>query len=256
MSVEAMTWAYKQKLKSSVKFILVTLCDYAGSDFRFWPSIPDLVEKTCQDRKTIIAAIDTLEQMGFIVDSGERKGRTKQIKVYFVDLNNTKSGTVEECQKRNSTANGTVPDFPSNSTVFPAKEYQISAERVPKTLHGTINEPLNEPSGNHKYNARRDLKNRGVNDQIIDDWLILRKTKRAAVTATAVDGIEREAGKAGMSLGDALKLCCEQGWQGFKADWVAAKAEAGRGSQKKTIYEQNREAGKRAKEMLFGASHD
>lgn len=48
------------------------------------------------------------------------------------------------------------------------------------------------------------------------------------------------------------------------ADWYATwrtwvrriKRTVSAGMQKKTIYEQNREAGKRAKEMLFGVSHD
>lgn len=230
-----MTWAYGQKLKSSVKFVLVTLCDYADAEYRLWPSIADLVEKTCMDRKTVIAAIDILEKNGYLIDTGERKGKTRQVKVYFIDINSTGNGTVKECQKRNSTGNGTVPDFPLNSTVFPAKEYQISPERVPKTVHGTIKEPLKEPLRNHQYNARDDLQIRGVDDQVIDDWFDLRKTKRAKVTKTAIDGIAREAKQAGMTLNDVLKTCCENGWQGFRASWVVQKQKQGT----ETIAERN-----------------
>lgn len=52
------------------------------------------------------------------------------------------------------------------------------------------------------------------------DWLALRKTRKAAVTATALNGIVREANKAGWSLTQALIKSCERGWTGFKADWV------------------------------------
>ena len=124
MSVQAMTWAFRQKMKSSVKFVLITLCDYADAENRLWPSITDLVEKTCMDRKTIMAAIDTLEKNGYLIDTGERKGRTKQVKVYFVDTNSTGNGTVKEYQKRNSTGNGTVPDFPSKSTKNGTRNHQ------------------------------------------------------------------------------------------------------------------------------------
>ncbi|MFD2271813.1 hypothetical protein ACFS07_13275 [Undibacterium arcticum] len=48
----------------------------------------------------------------------------------------------------------------------------------------------------------------------------MRTKQRAAVTKTAIDGIQREAGKAGLSLADALTICCERGWRGFKAEWV------------------------------------
>jgi hypothetical protein len=59
-----------------------------------------------------------------------------------------------------------------------------------------------------------------VMDQVWNDWLALRKSKRAAVTETAIAGIEREAIKAGMTLGGALAMACERGWTGFKAEWV------------------------------------
>ena len=63
----------------------------------------------------------------------------------------------------------------------------------------------------------------GVTDAVWQDWLKLRKAKKAAVTKTALDGIEREAGKAGVSLQVALETCCERGWTGFKAEWMASK---------------------------------
>ena len=63
----------------------------------------------------------------------------------------------------------------------------------------------------------------GVTDSVWQDWLKLRKAKKAAVTQTAIDGIQREADKAGVSLQVALETCCERGWTGFKADWMQSK---------------------------------
>jgi hypothetical protein len=65
-----------------------------------------------------------------------------------------------------------------------------------------------------------------VTDSVWQDWISLRKAKRAAVTQTALDGIEREALKAGVSLQTALETCCARGWTGFKADWLAEKMTA------------------------------
>jgi len=62
-----------------------------------------------------------------------------------------------------------------------------------------------------------------VSEGVWADFLAIRKAKRAPLTQTALDGIEREAAKAGMGLADALALCCARGWQGFKADWVAGQ---------------------------------
>ena len=77
---------------------------------------------------------------------------------------------------------------------------------------------------NHKPNNTVAPPN-GVTDSVWQDWLSLRKAKRAAVTQTAIDGIEREAKKAGVSLQAALETCCARGWTGFKADWLQGKTE-------------------------------
>ncbi len=59
-----------------------------------------------------------------------------------------------------------------------------------------------------------------VGDDVWSDFQSMRRQKRAPLTETALKGIAREATKAGWSLNDALRECCERGWQGFKAEWV------------------------------------
>jgi uncharacterized protein YdaU (DUF1376 family) len=89
-----------------------------------------------------------------------------------------------------------------------------------------------QPTNNQEpiTNKHKPIKNTvappvGVTDSVWQDWLSLRKAKRAAVTQTAIDGIEREARKAGVSLQSALETCCARGWTGFKADWLQGKTE-------------------------------
>jgi len=60
----------------------------------------------------------------------------------------------------------------------------------------------------------------GVQKQAAEDFMKIRKTKRAPLTSTALDGIRREAEKAGYTLAEAIDTCCARGWQGFNADWV------------------------------------
>ena len=94
-------------------------------------------------------------------------------------------------------------------------------------LRSTDVQPTNnqEPiTNNHKpKNTNTVAPPFGVTDSVWQDWLKLRKAKKAAVTQTALDGIEREAAKAGVSLQVALETCCERGWTGFKAEWMASK---------------------------------
>lgn len=56
--------------------------------------------------------------------------------------------------------------------------------------------------------------------QVWEDWVALRKAKRAPVTATVVDGARAEAEKAGMPLTQFLRVWCSRGSQGLQADWL------------------------------------
>lgn len=63
----------------------------------------------------------------------------------------------------------------------------------------------------------------GISGQLAIDYAKLREKKKAPITKTAMDGIAREAEKAGISFEDAVRVSCERGWAGFKADWYMNK---------------------------------
>jgi hypothetical protein len=64
----------------------------------------------------------------------------------------------------------------------------------------------------------------GVSDSVWQEFKSLRKAKKAPITQRAIDAITTEANKAGWTLEKALEECVVRGWQAFKADWVATKA--------------------------------
>ena len=70
------------------------------------------------------------------------------------------------------------------------------------------------------FDAKGELLKLGVEDQIANDFLLVRKNKRSPLTKTALSGITNQAKEAKMSLNDVLKLCCQNNWQGFKASWI------------------------------------
>ena len=79
--------------------------------------------------------------------------------------------------------------------------------------------PSPSPSKNKTTNTPPD----GVSQSVWDDFVRQRKAKKASITETAIQGIEREAKKANMTLNDALQEICARGWTGFKAEWVGEK---------------------------------
>lgn len=127
MSYAAVDWAMAQVLTPSArKFLLVALAHHTNSQGgACYPSIARLAETTALDRKTVIAHLSALETAGFIADTGQRHGTTKQVKEYRLSMSNkAEQSPNEQSQYRNGSESGTVPLFPSNSTVFPSKESQ------------------------------------------------------------------------------------------------------------------------------------
>jgi hypothetical protein len=59
-----------------------------------------------------------------------------------------------------------------------------------------------------------------VAEQVWQDWLSLRKSKKASVTETVVNGARQEANKLGWPLEQFLIEWCTRGSQGLKAEWV------------------------------------
>ena len=61
----------------------------------------------------------------------------------------------------------------------------------------------------------------GIDEQVAKDYLVVRETKKAALTKTALDGNKREANKAGITLEAAIRVCIENNWRAFIAEWYA-----------------------------------
>lgn len=64
----------------------------------------------------------------------------------------------------------------------------------------------------------------GVSEQVWNDFIALRKAKRAPLSATALATIAKEAEKAAMHIEEALTECVTRGWQSFKAEWIKPKS--------------------------------
>lgn len=85
MSIDALNWAFRvEDISSSQKFVLVAMSDFANEEWECYPSTETVCRKTNLDRKTVLSAVADLIDSGFLEDSGERKGRTKSVKVYHI----------------------------------------------------------------------------------------------------------------------------------------------------------------------------
>ena len=228
MSVEAITWALAQKLdRSSSKFVLVAMANYANADMTCWPSIKSLSDATCQDRKTVLENIKRLKELGLITALEESKGKTNQVPVYA--LNTQATSAKEQAQKRNSTENGTVPKTEANSPVFPAEQSRFSVETGPKTGHGTVMEPSIEPSVKQKARARKPeveqsaLVEAGFTPEAAADFIEHKRTVKAPLTPRAWADHLAESAKAGWTPQAAAEKVMARGWKGFDAKYGAGE---------------------------------
>ncbi len=93
-----------------------------------------------------------------------------------------------------------------------------------KPLHYSASKPSLTIKNHQKRNSRdlgRDLLAE-ISEELFTDFAKLRKTQKAPITKTVVNGLRREADKAGITLEQVITMCCERGWRSFKADWLKA----------------------------------
>lgn len=70
------------------------------------------------------------------------------------------------------------------------------------------------------FDFRKALIDLGVTAQVADDWLAVRKTKRATNTETAFRSIAAQIEKSGRPADDCIRFAAEHSWSGFRASWM------------------------------------
>ena len=139
------------------------------------------------------------------------KTRVCETRIQIPNTSNKIPNTSNEIQKENSAmASSSTIDKTSNG--FQTSELfnqQPPAANPPK---GRKDSKIEKPSG--------------VSEQVWDDFITLRKAKRAPLSATALASIAKEAEKAAMHIEEALTECVTRGWQSFKAEWMKPKTTA------------------------------
>ena len=180
-----------------------------------WPSRSEIAQRTGMHPSNISSATTALVALGWLRKEGQG-GYSKSTR-YTLDVPDilqvekiADSATVAERATVADSATQTVADQATRVVADSATRKEHTKEHTKEQKNTTRASAL----------VPAVPKPDGVTDQTWTDWLQQRKTLKATVTQTAVDGIEREARKAGFTLEAALQTCCSNGWRGFRADWV------------------------------------
>lgn len=232
------------------KAVLMALADGAADDgvVPGWrSSITALCEWTCLGRTAVIQAMKALGSSG-LVEIDRSFGRVSKIRVSFTELPN-------QSATRTSPGNGPVREtdpHQSGKRTGPVRETDLTSPgdgpltpihqtpETPKGERARAQPPVDQPSvddsgqpDTEQPKAADQKKTKpkvealysmpcpeDVDPQLWSDWLLLRKSKRAAVTQTVVNGARVEAEKAGMPLDAFLQVWCRRGSQGLEASWL------------------------------------
>lgn len=151
------------------------------------------------------------EMMGYMVDLGlfeNSAGRITCLKM---------AARLDQSMTGNSKMRSMIAEIKENHDLVMTSHDAVMLEEKRRE------EKRKEKNKTPKALARPD----DVCEQVWDDFITHRKRLKANLTETALNGIIREANKAGVTLEAALAECVLRGWRGFKADWVKPDEQKG-----------------------------
>jgi hypothetical protein len=71
-----------------------------------------------------------------------------------------------------------------------------------------------------RFDFKKKLLDYGFEKKLVEDWLLVRKNKKATNTETAFESFISEVEKRECNINEVLKICVENSWSGFKHVWV------------------------------------
>ena len=83
-----------------------------------------------------------------------------------------------------------------------------------------IEEDVGKDKEAKKFSFLKELMGIGVERQIAEDWIKVRRNKKLTQTETAFKKTKNEIERSGRCANDCITLCVERSWGGFKAEWM------------------------------------
>lgn len=181
MDYGAVNWALTASVKPSASaHVLLALACRANKEFLCFPSIPRLVADTGLNRKTIIKSLSQLLADGWLVNTGDRCGRTGQTKVYRLAVTKIQQEAEDNTPKKGGIAGGEPPEKLSTGTnIGTVKDTQKRDCLTPKsTKNGTLKESQKRYSESlSSLNSKKENYPPLLNTETWQLWIKYRKQK-------------------------------------------------------------------------------
>lgn len=220
MSMMLMVEAMKAKVGNpNKKLVLLKLADCASDTGECFPSYQHIADQCEISRRSVMKYVDELESMGFLWVENRKNGKQNHTNVYHLTISKGAKNTSEphSLGSEPHSLGGGEPRSPITSNSFePVNETCIAHEAQHK--RAAVAKPKKTDTHSADLAA---LENMGVETQLAKDWLQTRKEKRAgSLTQTVMAALQREAGKAGLTVPQAVQVAAERGWARFHASYL------------------------------------
>ena len=90
-----------------------------------------------------------------------------------------------------------------------------------------------------KFDFKKSLLSLNIPENIVNDWMKVRKNKKATNTEIAFNKIVNEIIKANITPSEAINLCVERSWSGFQSDWYKNQKQSNINTNTPKEYEPN-----------------
>lgn len=100
----------------------------------------------------------------------------------------------------------------------PQEDHKETISRLQKDTDKNVKNVKKE---NIEFNFKKSLIDLGVENSIVEDWMKVRRNKKATNTETSFVRIKNQIEKSGFSANQCITLAVQKDWKGFEASWIA-----------------------------------
>jgi hypothetical protein len=87
-------------------------------------------------------------------------------------------------------------------------------------VQSTITSTIESKNTTVTFDFKKSLLSLGANESLINDWLLVRKKKKATNTENAFNSFVKELKLSNLPIDTVLEKCISRNWLGFEASWV------------------------------------
>lgn len=162
----------------------------------------------------------------YALDCRDYSGADPWVKVLLPTIKKTIDGSIKNSEngriggQRSVKSRSGATSKTFNPTSSGASSGASSTKDVDVDVDVDDNDNVNNRHKTKDYDMEADLLGRGVPENYVHDYLLVRKNKRAKNTRSATELLINNAAKAGISLAYAVQLCAQYSWQSFNPKYI------------------------------------